>query len=45
MEKSKEKLGSSKSPMEEREKSIFLFFHELNGSGEGESRSKGKGKV
>ena len=31
MGKSMEKLGSSRSPMEEREKSTFLFFHELNG--------------
>jgi len=40
-----EKLGSLRSPMEEREKSTLSFFHELNDHEEGESRWKGMGKV
>jgi hypothetical protein len=44
MGKSMEKLGSSISPMEEREKSTFLFLHELNGWGSrGTLEGKGKG--
>jgi len=44
MGKSMEKLGSSRSPMEEREKNGFLFFHELNGWAARREPLKGKGK-
>jgi hypothetical protein len=40
-----EKLESSRSPMEEREKSTFLFFHELNGWRRRKNRWRGMGKV
>jgi hypothetical protein len=45
MGKSIEKLGSSSSPMEEREKSTFQLLHELNSWGKEEGHWRGQGKV
>jgi len=45
MEKSMKNLGSSRSPMEEREMSTFLFMGELNGSEREGRRWRGRGKV
>jgi len=39
-----EKLGSSRSPMEESEKSTLLFLHELNGWEGRREPLEGKGK-
>ena len=43
--KSMDKLRSSRSPMEEREMSTFLFLGELNGSDARERHWGGRGKV
>jgi hypothetical protein len=45
MGESIEKLGSSSSPMEEREKSTFQLLRELNGWGKEVGRWMGQGKV
>ena len=45
MGKSMEKLGSSRSPMEEREKGTLLFLDELNEWEREERHWGGRGKV
>jgi hypothetical protein len=45
MGKSMKKLESSRSPMEEREKSTFLFLHELNSLGRRERHWRGREEV